>query len=470
MKNKIVGIFIMTLLISIGFISAIATNNDDSKIIEYGNKNKHDSLLSNIQSQADYIFSSKGGQTHLCQGGLAMEADSGNGNSDAWEISDAEQLKQPPCNSDWIWEDSTANPSYSPVSFCEYINITCSSIEKAEILYTADDWIKVWINNVLIIDEGGLAATDHYWKEIHIMDITNNLFGNGIPNELKVTIEDKYGDYAGGIWCIKVWCCDNMTVGECDNFDDPYEPTNPSQNLLDWIYSNYVQGNPGANSGSRYCDEYGQNQYWAHTFDLTGICTCNMWYATLFITVENLDDNDHLKVGCITDTSSVWEHNVRIINHGIPVNTIGTITLPLNSNILDCMCTNGFLDVAVDDDSAVDCAILLICCGDCECILEVEIQGGLHIGGGIPVDIRNVGAYDCYDIDWEITSTSLFGSASCSSSSVILSLPVSSSDQVICNPIGFFGIVEITAEAKVCNQIYSDTAKALIVGPIKFVF
>ena len=41
-----------------------------------------------------------------------------------------------------------------------------------------------------------------------------------------------------------------LSVGDCDGFEDPFEPTYPSQTLLDWIDANYA-----GTSGSRDCDE-----------------------------------------------------------------------------------------------------------------------------------------------------------------------------------------------------------------------
>jgi len=163
-----------------------------------------------------------------------------------------------------------------------------------------------------------------------------------------------------------------LTVGFCDMFDTtpPAETTQPSQFLLDWIDANY-----DGTSGSKDCDEDPENQYWAHTFVFTEPYVCpgeQIESATLQITVRNDDDNDHLKIGCITCGDS-WKHNNRLSQDGIPVGSGGTILLDLEDipGLLDLMNLFRTLDIAVDDDSPVDCAKLII---RCTCTPNVELE------------------------------------------------------------------------------------------------
>lgn len=154
-----------------------------------------------------------------------------------------------------------------------------------------------------------------------------------------------------------------FTVGICDNFNLPTEATNPSQALLDWIAAHYAYGD------TRDCDEDVIDRYWAHTFtELAPSPCCHILSATLEITVKNKGfslNNDHLKIGFITDSNDSWEVNQRLTYFDIDLGSEGTITLDLSDvyddgtiNLLDIIESEGFLDVAVDDDSPVDCAIL----------------------------------------------------------------------------------------------------------------
>lgn len=168
-----------------------------------------------------------------------------------------------------------------------------------------------------------------------------------------------------------------LTVCECDDFAANGESPSPSKLLLDWIDVNYATRDGEINpdlQGSRDCDETGANQYWAHTFtELEPPCGCHIIAATLEITLKNDDeahDNDHLKVGCISSASDVWEINHDLTFFDVQVGEVETITLNLGdvygdgtTSILDVIESEGFLDVAVDDDSPVDCAVLTVTYG-----------------------------------------------------------------------------------------------------------
>lgn len=154
-------------------------------------------------------------------------------------------------------------------------------------------------------------------------------------------------------------------VGDCDDFNLPTEATSPSQALLDWIAADY------GNSDTIDCDEDLGNRYWAHTF--TGLEPpdgCQIVSAALEITVKNNHYNDHLKIGCINNNNDTWEVNNTLWYFGVGVGGIGAITLDLSdvyddgtTNLLGIIESEGFLDVAVDDDSLVDCAILHVTYG-----------------------------------------------------------------------------------------------------------
>ena len=166
-----------------------------------------------------------------------------------------------------------------------------------------------------------------------------------------------------------------LTVGVCDGFNSspPAEPTDPSSKLLSWIDYNYL-----GTGGSRDCDETDTDIFWAHTFDLTGLCCdCCIVKATLEITVKNEDyifNNDALCLGCIDDDSDSWDIHDTLIKWGIPV--VGdndTIVIDLSGDypsFFSDMVDHCYLDVIVQDDSSVDCAVLTIWC--CEPDVEFE--------------------------------------------------------------------------------------------------
>jgi hypothetical protein len=147
-------------------------------------------------------------------------------------------------------------------------------------------------------------------------------------------------------------------VCTCDDFDQTqYESTSPSPAVLDWISANYSY------SGTRKCDQQMSDRFWAHTF--TGLeppSGYSISKATLVITVKNNHWNDTLKIDCITDPSDKWEYNVKLTELDVAVGEEKTITVDLATipDLLSDIESNGFLDIAVDDDSTVDCAVLYI--------------------------------------------------------------------------------------------------------------
>lgn len=168
---------------------------------------------------------------------------------------------------------------------------------------------------------------------------------------------------------------EELKVCDCDSFNatKPDTPMNaPSDALLNWIAAHYYY------SGTKACDEDVIDRYWAHTFtDLCKPC-CHIVGASLEITIHHQDDTDGLAVGFISSPNDSWEVGGQLEwtdwpsdwpGGGIPLGEEGTITLDLSNvylgnntttNLLSTIETNCFLDVAVQDDSTVDCARLSI--------------------------------------------------------------------------------------------------------------
>lgn len=154
-----------------------------------------------------------------------------------------------------------------------------------------------------------------------------------------------------------------FTACACDKFESPIESPVPSQTLLDWIDFNYASRDDKLIEelrGTRACDEEGLNRYWAHTFlNLTPPTNYRIQSAILTITVKNGHYNDSLGLGFITNDSSPWLWSSRLTALGINVGSSGTITLNLSTVLsLADIASHGFLDIAVQDDSSVDCATL----------------------------------------------------------------------------------------------------------------
>lgn len=122
-----------------------------------------------------------------------------------------------------------------------------------------------------------------------------------------------------------------------------------------------------ASVSTKACGEEDDNKYWAHTFADLCVPCCHIEEAYLKITVTNNHYNDRPKTGCITNYNDTWEVSKTLTDSGIPVGSIGTLILELetvNCPIgLDTIEGNGFLDIAVEDNSPVDCAVLHVTYG-----------------------------------------------------------------------------------------------------------
>ncbi|MEF8848866.1 MAG: hypothetical protein V5A68_07005 [Candidatus Thermoplasmatota archaeon] len=108
---------------------------------------------------------------------------------------------------------------------------------------------------------------------------------------------------------------------------------------------------------------------------------------------------------------------------------------------------------------------------ECICTLNVDIQSGIY-QTAIPVIIKNIGNTTCPDIDWVISSTALFGSASCNQNGNIPLLLPSDSQTVNCTAGGGFSIIKLTAKATACEQTFIDETYALIFvfGAFPFIY
>ncbi|ADO67863.1 hypothetical protein [Stigmatella aurantiaca] len=183
--------------------------------------------------------------------------------------------------------------------------------------------------------------------------------------------------------------------GTADNFALPTEPVSPSAGLLTWIANNY------AYAGSRPYDQTGIDRYFATT--LAGLkragTTCG---GTLRITVRNGDSNDSLNLW-FTDGNGnrlgspnpiAWSNYLSSL--GVPLNTTGTIVLDLASlpGIIDGINTYGFLDILVQDDSAVDSLSLSLT----RCKSDVYIKDNLADVGAEPGTYGPSGIWSSPDI------------------------------------------------------------------------
>ncbi|HYO72695.1 MAG TPA: hypothetical protein VEU33_42130 [Archangium sp.] len=148
--------------------------------------------------------------------------------------------------------------------------------------------------------------------------------------------------------------------GTFDNFAAPTEPTFPSAGLQTWLANNYPV------PGSRPHDAAHGDQYFATTFNgLTrsgSICG-----ATLRMTVRNGHFNDSIGLWFVdpngAHVANGWSS--ALTNLGANVGVTQTISLNLAAlpgavNLLPTLNAQGFLDLIVQDDTAVDAATLVI--------------------------------------------------------------------------------------------------------------
>lgn len=152
-----------------------------------------------------------------------------------------------------------------------------------------------------------------------------------------------------------------FTQGVTDNFTLPTEPVSPSPGLQTWVAANY------SIPGIRQFDEQGADRYFATTFSnlTTGGRICG---ATLRMTVRSGGSNDSMGLWFVNPSGAFaapgWGES--LTNLGIPWLSTGVVALNLASlpgtgtNLLPTLNAQGYLDVIVQDDSAVDSATLVI--------------------------------------------------------------------------------------------------------------
>lgn len=148
--------------------------------------------------------------------------------------------------------------------------------------------------------------------------------------------------------------------GIADNFVAPTEPVSPSPNLLSWIAANY------AFPGSRPHDDASIDRWFGTTF--TNLRrNGNICGATLRMTVRNGGSNDTMGLWFMGPNNQqlATGYGDSLVNRGIPFGNTGTITLnlaalPNNTNLIPTLNAQGFIDVVVQDDSAVDFVSLTI--------------------------------------------------------------------------------------------------------------
>jgi hypothetical protein len=154
------------------------------------------------------------------------------------------------------------------------------------------------------------------------------------------------------------------------------------------------------------------DKYWAHSFtDLTPADGCCIAYAELQIRIATSSSfNDKIRIGFIDSSADGWDYSIGLADlHccGGPINANETKELALslsdlhknapldNVNLLAGIAENGYLDVAVSDDSMVEFAKLYIlyepCCdagaGTCDCIdFEDLLAGSTYAGGDTFLD------------------------------------------------------------------------------------
>ncbi|NTX00953.1 hypothetical protein HUA75_04185 [Myxococcus sp. CA040A] len=151
-----------------------------------------------------------------------------------------------------------------------------------------------------------------------------------------------------------------FTHGVADGFVLPTEPVSPSTGMLNYIAANYTF------PGSRAFDDTSIDRWFATTFTNLRrngpICG-----ATLRMSVRNLGSNDSMGLLFMgpAGTQVATGFGDSLTNLGIAFGATGTINLNLAAlpgavNLIPTLNAQGFVDVIVQDDSAVDFVSLTI--------------------------------------------------------------------------------------------------------------
>ncbi len=163
-------------------------------------------------------------------------------------------------------------------------------------------------------------------------------------------------------------CPETMEYHVCQRGDcfDGVEGSNPRQALTDWVNDHYAADNtyfypenPDGCNKLKGCDDETPDRYWAHTFHLPVSVApgCDIESAQLKIRVKNGGGNDTLRLGVIS--AGGWAETEPLSDY-LGLGETDVITLNLSPSILSLMETEQVLDIAVQDDSSVDWAVLKI--------------------------------------------------------------------------------------------------------------
>lgn len=224
-------------------------------------------------------------------------------------------------------------------------------------IHAAEDYESARLNTIARIEDAGID------DDAKIKEILNALYSSiraaGTTHSFAVCIYDK--------------------------FTGKSELSNPRNELKDWINTRYK-----GKECCRSCDEYTNDQYWAHSFTSLTIpgYLCEIQSGILEIRVRNKDKTDHLLIGGIANSNDTWEVSKLLTDLGVQVGQEEILTLNLSdvagTNLLKAIMFNGFLDVVVEDDSPVDYAILSLnyCCMEAEIFWEAMANGTLKIYDG----------------------------------------------------------------------------------------
>jgi len=121
----------------------------------------------------------------------------------------ADLPSNPSCQAAWVWKNSSGQATYhESIDFVNTFNLPPGdTVISACLEICADDKAFVFLNNQQITVHSG-------HNQASVLNYVNpNLFVTG-SNTLRVTIKDVEGNYAGGIWCLKI-CVSRSARCQC---------------------------------------------------------------------------------------------------------------------------------------------------------------------------------------------------------------------------------------------------------------
>jgi hypothetical protein len=113
----------------------------------------------------------------------------------------------PGCEAQWIWIE-TNSQGYGWPPGTEELTTTFSipqgySVTTACLEISADDRADIKLNDHVVGSHEDLGGTASGCDDVSVISISPSLFTSG-TNELQITVEDVYGTYTAGIWCLQV--------------------------------------------------------------------------------------------------------------------------------------------------------------------------------------------------------------------------------------------------------------------------